>query len=78
MNKFRKNLNKLKVVNIKISFDGSGNIIFYLAKPCYDCRESLIQYGITGIYFSTETNFVYEKINDMISTFSSSSRVKRE
>lgn len=77
MNRYRKNLHKLKIVNIKISIV-NGDIIFLLAKPCYDCKETLVKYGINGIYFSTETGIIYEKIKMMETSFSSGNKIKRE
>jgi len=70
-NLHRKDLNKLKIVNLKIKYENS-RFIFSLSRPCTECRDTLIIYGIRGVYYFTdEKTIVYEKLSSMKTVLSS-------
>ena len=64
-NRYRKNLNKYKIINVKIK-KIDGCYMFSVSKPCTQCKETLDLYGIKGIYYFTdETTIVYEDLKEM-------------
>lgn len=70
-NLHRKNLHKFKIINVKFK-QVQEKFIFSISKPCTDCKDTLSNYGVRGIYyFSNETDLVYETFNTMDTIYSS-------
>ncbi len=64
-NLHRKDMNKLKIVNIKVKYQDQ-RFIFTISKPCTDCKDTLRLYGLKGLYyFENENTIKYERFDDM-------------